>query len=284
MLSAADLARFCEFLYLRTGMQFGESKRYYIDRRVAGRMATSGYDSFALYFNHLMADPGEAESLINSFTINETYFYREEHQLRCLSRDLLPEIVSSRAPGDKVRLWSLPCSTGEEPYSIALWLLENWRMVDAYNVEIVGSDIDTQALAAARAGRYGAKALARLSPAVVHDYFEPAGEGAPEGEYHIIQDLRESVTFTNANLVDTNSLALHGAFDVIFCRNLLIYFDEESRRLAVRNLFDRLAPGGFLCLGHSESLTRISDRFAVRRFDDAVVYQRPRMVRSGGIP
>jgi chemotaxis protein methyltransferase CheR len=275
LLSAPDLARFCAFLYDRTGMQFGESKRYYIDRRVGHRMAVTGAASFGDYFNRLRVDPAEAERLINSFTINETYFYREDHQLKSLSRDMLPDIVSRRGPGDKLRLWSIPCSTGEEPYSIALWLLENWAMVDAYNVEIVGSDIDTQALAEARLGRYAAKSLSRLPPDIQRDYFLPVtGRGGAE-TFQIIQDLRESVTFTSANLVDGDTLAIHGKFDVIFCRNLLIYFDDPSRRMAVQNLYDRLVPGGYLCLGHSESLARLSDRFDVQRFEDAVVYQRP---------
>ncbi|TWB59577.1 CheR family methyltransferase [Nitrospirillum viridazoti] len=279
LLSAPELARFCEFLYDRTGMQFGESKRYYVDRRVGQRMALTGADSFTDYFNRLRLDLVEAERLINSFTVNETYFYREDHQLKSLSRDMLPDIVSRRGPGDKLRLWSIPCSTGEEPYSIAIWLLENWAMVDVYHVEIVGSDIDTQALEEARLGRYAAKSLARLPPDLQRDYFLPSKGRAGAEHFQIIQDLRESVTFTNANLVDGDALALHGQFDVIFCRNLLIYFDDRSRRQAVRNLYDRLVPGGYLCLGHSESLARLSDSFDVQRFADAVVYQRPRAPR-----
>ncbi len=149
-LSVDDLRRVCEFLYRQTGMQFGESKRYYIERRLADRIVATHCPDFAAYFSQLRADPAERETLINAFTVNETYFYREEHQLACLSRSLLPDLITSRRPGDKSRIWSAPCSTGEEAYSIAIWLLENWRMVDAYNVEIIGSDIDTRALEAAR--------------------------------------------------------------------------------------------------------------------------------------
>jgi chemotaxis protein methyltransferase CheR len=199
----------------------------------------------------LRADPEERERLINAFTVNETYFYREEHQLACLSRSLLPDLITTRRPGDKIRIWSAPCSTGEEAYSIAIWLLENWRMVDAYNVEIIGSDIDTRVLEAAHHGLYGERALSRLPPEVIEAYFEPAHRHRRQ----IINDLRESVIFTQANLVDGPSLAAQGTFDVIFCRNVLIYFDDESRLVAARNLYDRLAPGGYLCLGHTESMT-----------------------------
>jgi chemotaxis protein methyltransferase CheR len=271
VLSAEDLQRLCDFLYRRTGMSYGETKRYYIERRVAQRIERSGAHSFDAYMNLLRASATEAGQLVNSFTVNETYFYREEHQLRCLGRSILPEIVAKRGPGDLVRIWSMPCSSGEEPYSIAIWLLENWPMVDAYNIEIVGSDIDSDALAAALHGDYGERALSRLPADVVARYFEPQ----QDGQRRLIEDLRESVRFTEANLVDPASMAAQGRFDVIFCRNVLIYFDEESRRGAARTLFETLAPGGFLLLGHTESMARISDRFTPRRFEDAVVYQRP---------
>lgn len=270
-LGAEELRRLCDFLYRRTGMLYGESKRYYIERRVAQGIARSGAAGFAAYMALLRASPEEAERLVNSFTVNETYFLREEHQLRALSREILPEIVLRRGPGDRVRIWSVPCSTGEEPYSIAIWLLENWAMVDAYNIEILGSDIDTDALAAAIHGEYGERALARLSPELLARYFDPA----KDGRRRIIEDLRESVRYTTANLVDAESMAAQGRFDVILCRNVLIYFDEASRADAARNLYAALAPGGFLLLGHTESMARISARFAQRRFADGVVHQRP---------
>jgi chemotaxis protein methyltransferase CheR len=258
-------------------MVFGETKRYYIERRIADRMAATGMRTFSAYFAHVEADQREVEHLINTFTVNETYFYREEHQLRCLSRSLLPEIVQGRKPGDLVRIWSVPCSTGEEPYSIAIWLLENWPLVDAYHIEIVGSDIDTQVLLDAQAGDYGERALLRLPPDVVERYFDPSHDR----QRRLIQDLRESVKFTSANLVDPASVAAQGRFDVIFCRNVLIYFDDSSRLLAADNLYKSLHPGGYICLGHTESMTRISKRFDLRRFEDAIVYQRPGSDRDG---
>ncbi len=270
-LSAVDLQRLSAFLYRQTGMMFGEAKRYYIERRLADRYAATGITDFATYLGWLRSDAAERETLINAFTINETYFYREEHQLACLSRSILPELITTRRPGDKIRIWCNPCSTGEEAYSVAIWLLENWRLVDAYNVEIIGSDIDTRVLEAARDGFYGERALARMPPALRDAYFEPV----KRHRRRIIQDLRESVSFSPANLIDGPGMAAHGVFDVIFCRNVLIYFDDESRLLAADHLYDRLAPGGFLCLGHTESMNRISSRFDTRRFAEATVFQRP---------
>ena len=271
LLSAEELRRLAGFLHQRTGMSYGESRRAYVERRVAERMQRCAVPSVAAYMALLRGSAAETEALVNSFTVNETYFYREEAQLACMSRSLLPEIVSRRGPGDLVRIWSVPCSTGDEAYSIAIWLLENWPLVDAYNIEIVGSDIDTRALAEAVQGWYGARALQRLPPALVERYFEPV----QDGRWRLIQDLRESVRFTAANLVDPASMAAQGRFDLVFCRNVLIYFDDTSRGTAALHLFEALNPGGFICLGHSESMARISGRFVARHLPDAIIYQRP---------
>jgi len=269
-LSSSELEEICAFVYARTGMVFGESKRYYIERRIADLIENSGATSMRAYTMMLRSDPDEAERLINSFTVNETYFYREEHQLACLGRSILPDIIKSKRPGDRIRIWSMPCSSGEEPYSIAIWLLENWPLVDAYNVEIIGSDIDTAVLRQAAEAVYSPRALSRLPDEVLRNYFEPERDL----QRRLIADLRESVIFRKANIVDRASLEALGKFDVIFCRNLLIYFDHAARETAVENLHDFLAPGGYICLGHTESMTRISGLFEAARFPDAIVYRR----------
>ncbi|HWW55485.1 MAG TPA: protein-glutamate O-methyltransferase CheR [Sphingopyxis sp.] len=266
----ADILAVGALLYRWTGMIFGANKRYYIERRVIDRMGRLAIPDAKAYLEYVARHLGEREALINAFTINETYFYREDHQLAALSRQILPEVVRNKKPGDHIRIWSMPCSTGEEAYSIAIWLLENWPLVDAYHVEIIGSDVDTAALEQARQGRYTQRSLARLPASVRDSYFE--------GERHhrrkIIDDLRESVRFTPANIIERDSLASVGKFDVILCRNLLIYFDEASRLLAANNLHECLNEDGFVCLGHSESMSRISDRFALVRLEDAIVYRR----------
>jgi chemotaxis protein methyltransferase CheR len=270
-----EFRRLCEFLYRRTGMIFTETKRYYVERRINERMRATGATSFASYFARLRLDSlGEVEQFVNAFTVNETYFYRENHQLRCLTTDLLPRRTERMRPSgiaNPLRIWSLPCSTGEEPYSIALWLLENWPPVDRFDIEIIGSDIDTQVLEAAQQGVFGKRALMHLPDDVIAKYFVALGDE----RWRILDDLRQSVRFTAVNLIDASATAAFGRFDVIFCRNLLIYFDDASRRIAAENLYECLLPGGFLCLGHSESMSRISALFEVRRFADAIVYQRP---------
>jgi chemotaxis protein methyltransferase CheR len=277
-LTVDELRRLCDFLYRRTGIVFTEAKRYFVERRVLARMTATGARTFADYFAHLRADvSGEVEQFVNAFTVNETYFYREDHQLRCLTTDILAERVRTRPPGEAIRIWSVPCSTGEEPYSIALWLLENWPLVDQHEIEIVGSDIDTDVLESARIGLYGKRALMRLPQALVDKYFVPKHAQA----WQILDDLRESVQFTRVNIVEPGETRPHGRFDVIFCRNVLIYFDDASRRVAAENLYENLVPGGYICLGHAESMSRISPLFDVRRFEDAIVYQRP-CDHSGG--
>jgi chemotaxis protein methyltransferase CheR len=149
--------------------------------------------------------------------------------------------------------------------------MENWPQVDSYNIEIVGSDIDTRALKAAAEGIYGDRAVMRLSRDIVGRYFGPV----TGGNYQIDEGLRNSIEFTRANLIDTKDMTQYRDFDLIFCRNVLIYFDDASRRLAAENLYDCLRPGGYICLGHSESMSRISPLFRVSRFPDAIVYQRP---------
>jgi chemotaxis protein methyltransferase CheR len=264
-----ELSRLCEFLYRRTGMLFGEAKRYYVQRRIGERMAATGAATFASYFARLRGDVGgEVEQFINAFTVNETYFYREEHQLQCLTRDLLAERLAAKPRGGNIRIWSVPFATGEEPYSIAIWLLENWPPVDAHDVEIVGSDIDTDVLEAARMGVFGKRALMRLSPDLVARYFDVVDDD----HWRVIEDLRQSVRFSAVNLVSAAETRPHGRFDVVFCRNVLIYFDDASRRVAAENLYETLSPGGFICLGHSESMSRISPLFDVRRYADAIVY------------
>jgi chemotaxis protein methyltransferase CheR len=258
-------------------MVFTEAKRYYVERRVWERMAATGSSSFAGYFAGLRTDTqDEIQQFVNTFTVNETYFYREDYQLKCLTNDLLRERLAAKHAGDSIRVWSAACSSGEEPYSIALWLLENWPKVDDYLIEIVGSDIDTRVLELARAGIFGKRALMRLPPELIGKYFDALSAE----QWQIAAQLRDSVSFTSVNLVESDQTRQHGQFDVIFCRNILIYFDDTSRRIAAENLYENLLPGGFIYLGHTESMSRISPLFEARRFNDAVVYQRPGIERS----
>ena len=271
-ISASEYQKFCEYFYRRTGISFAENKRYFVDKRLIDRIQKSGASGVEDYFERLRRHDanGEIEILINLLTINETYFYREDHQLNCLANGILPELVSRRRKGDRIRIWSMPCSTGEEPYSIAMYLLENWPQVDDYDIEIMASDIDTNVLRAAEGGVYDARSLHRLTPEFVRKYFVSAGA---EG-FRLIDAIRQSVRFTKVNASDLVEMRGFANIDVIFCRNMLIYFDDRSRRQVVESFYDSLCQVGFICLGHSESMSRISSLFEVRKFPQAIVYQK----------
>ncbi|SFL87909.1 CheR family methyltransferase [Methylobacterium pseudosasicola] len=268
-----EYEKFYEYFYRRTGISFSGKKEYFVEKRLLERIAKTGSDSFKAYFTLLrfQASGEELQHLVNLMTVNETYFFREDYQFDALVRGILPEITRTRRPGGTLRIWSMPCSTGEEPYSIAIQILENWAQADEFAIEITGSDIDSRVLADARKGVYGNRSLQRLSPELRKKYFRRVGDD----QFEIHEELRSSIEFSIANLSDPIHMHRYRAMDVIFCRNLLIYFDDTSRRAAVEALYECLNPGGFICLGHSESMSRMSSMFLPRKFGDTIVYQRP---------
>jgi chemotaxis protein methyltransferase CheR len=269
----ADFHKFAEFFYRKTGIHFDEGKRYFVDKRLLDRIAATGADSFRAYFVAMRfeADGSELQQLINLMTVNETYFFREAYQFDCLVNHLLDEVAARKPRGSRIRIWSVPSSTGEEPYSIAIYLLERWARIDDYEVEIVSSDIDSRVLEAAQAGVYSPRSVAQLPKNYLNKYFKPT----QDGNWRISRDLVEAVEFSLVNLSQPADTRCFRDIDIIFCRNLLIYFDDLSRRVAAEAMYDALRPGGFICLGHSESMSRISSLFKVRRFPDAMVYQKP---------
>jgi chemotaxis protein methyltransferase CheR len=273
VISSEDFLRFREYFYLKTGIMFAENKRYFVDKRLRERMNVCGLPNFHDFFNlvRFQASGVELQLLINVMTVNETYFYREDYQFRCLVESMLPEVVRMRRPGDAVRIWTIPCSTGEEAYSIVLYMLEFWPQVDDFSVEIVASDIDTRVLEQARNGIYGQRALQHVPKSTIKRYFTPAGGD----DYQVVPEIRDSIMFTQVNVTDASSTRPYSDFDVVFCRNLLIYFDDASRREAASAIYDALAPGGFICLGHSEAMSRVSSLFEIRKFPQAIVYQKP---------
>ncbi|MEA5446759.1 protein-glutamate O-methyltransferase CheR [Gammaproteobacteria bacterium AB-CW1] len=277
-MSDASFEMFRALFLDRLGLYFEDHRRYLVEKRVAGRMQALGLQRHEDYLALIKGKQGleEFQALTNAITVNETYFNRENYQLQCLTRHLLPEIMESRrqlgvSEREPVRIWSIPCSTGEEAYSLAMQLLEDWPDVDRHEVEIHASDVDTDALAKARQGIYGERAL-RLLPAVRRQrFFQPAGDGCQR----IHEAIRRSVIFSQVNLSTDEWRNAMPTMDVIFCRNLLIYFNDATRARAAARLFDALRPGGFVCLGHSESMHRMNDAFLYRRFPEAIVYQRP---------
>lgn len=271
-ITTENFRKFRDYFYARTGIHFDDSKRYFVDKRLVERINASGSRDFADYFSMLLFNQStELQLLVNLMTTNETYFFREEYQLKCLVNSLLPEVARRKQQGNSIRIWSIPSSSGEEPYSIALYLLEHWPDVDAYDIELFASDIDTHVMALAERGIYQKRALQYVPQGMLDKYFVRLANG----DYQIIENIRGSVTFSRVNITEPAETSGYRDFDIVFCRNLLIYFDDLSRREAAETLYDALAPEGFICLGHSESMSRISTLFHPRKFPDGIVYQKP---------
>jgi len=267
MISEDDFLKFQEYFYRKTGIQFENAKRYFVDKRLIERIEATGSQSFRSYFTMLrfQASGEELQRLTNLMT----YFFREEYQFECLVKSLLPELTKRRDKGLPIRIWSIPSSSGEEAYSIAIYLLEFWKGLAEWDIEIISSDIDTKILGAARQGIYSARSIQNLPARVLTKYFKRTSEG-----YQISMELREAVEFTRVNLSEPADTRSYRDFDIVFCRNLLIYFDELSRKTAAETFYDAMRPGGFLCLGHAESMSRISSIYKIRKFPEAIVYQK----------
>ena len=270
-ITTEDFLKFREFFYRRTGISFEPSKRYFVDKRLVERIEATRTGNFRAYFTLLrfQASGEEIEQLTNLMTVNETYFLREEYQFKCLVESILPEIVRRRTSSTPIRIWCIPSSSGEEPYSVAMYLLETWSGIREWDVEILSSDIDTGILRRAKSGRYSARSVQYVPPRWLAKYFKSGGD-----EYQLSDDLRQAVEFTRVNLAEPGDTLDYRNFDVIFCRNLLIYFDDRSRQTAAETFYEALNPGGYVCLGHSESMSRISPLFKVCKFPEAIVYRK----------
>jgi chemotaxis protein methyltransferase CheR len=271
-ISVDDFEKFRDFFYRKTGIFFDDAKRYFVDKRLLQRMEETGHRSFREYFMFMrfQASQEEYQQIVNVMTVNETYFFREEYQLKCMVGPVLAELAR-HARGAALRILSIPCSTGEEPYSIALYLLEFWPQIAHVDVQIYGADIDTNVLASCREGVFGARSVQYLPKPVLARHFEKLSID----RFRLSEDVRGAVEFLHLNLNDPMQARRLADYDLIFCRNLLIYFDDASRRQAAGAFYDALKPGGFVFLGHSESMSRMSSLFKIRKFDDAIAYQKP---------
>lgn len=271
-ISNEEFEKFREFFYRKTGIQFEPTKRYFVDKRLVDRIFATKSGDFRTYFMLLrfQASGEELQLLTNLMTVNETYFFREEYQFKCLVDSILPHLVERKRDQTTLRIWVIPSSSGEEPYSIAIYLLERWADIHNFDVEIIASDIDTTILAQARRGLYSDRSIGQLPLPLLQKYFRRSRDG-----YQISDDLRGAVEFTRVNLSEPADTRPYRNFDVVFCRNLLIYFDDLSRKTAAETFYDALKPGGFICLGHSESMSRISSLYKVVKFPQAIVYQKP---------
>src|SRR6266852_4368481 len=258
-------------IYKRTGMWFSDNSKYLLQKRLSPRAKELNFDSFQKYFYFLQYDPraeAEFDQIYDLVTTNETYFFREPAQLAAFAEEIVPEILS-RKTVKKIRIWSAGCSSGEEPYSIAMLLSEAGHYGHAV-FEIFASDINQQVLAKARRGFYRESAFRATEIPLRDKYFSPNGDGS----WRLHDDIRNRVSFGRLNLYDEARVSLLGHLDIIFCRNVIIYFDDVSKRVVVTNFYNRLVDTGYLLLGHSESLISLSTQFKLRHLKNDMVYQK----------
>lgn len=199
-LKAEEFQKFREFFYRKTGIRYETSNRYFVDKRILERIEATQSGTFQSYFTLLrfQSSGEELQLLTNRMTVNETYFLREEFQFQCLVNSLLPEIIARKKDNSPIRIWSIPSSSGEEPYSIAMYLLERWPGINDWDVEIISSDIDTGILRKARIGRYSDRAVQYVPALWMKKYFKRVDD-----EHQICEDLRQAVEFTQVNLAAT---------------------------------------------------------------------------------
>jgi chemotaxis protein methyltransferase CheR len=213
------------------------------------------------------------QALANLITTNETYMFREYEQLEAFANDCLPEVIAAKKAneGRSLRIWTAGCSSGEETYTIAIIVREVFPAIVDWEMEIVATDIDEQRLAMAEAGIYGARSMKNVPAEYLDRHFVRHGE-----DWRVKPRTRSLLTIQHLNLHDRLQMRKMRAFDFIFCRNVLIYFDDASRKAAVDHFYNALSPGGFLFLGHSESVGRISSAFRLRRMGEHLVYMKPK--------
>ncbi len=263
-----------DFILERSGIFFAENKMYLVKNRLSKRMADLQMKSVRDYFYHVKYDLSmrEFNALMDLVTTNETSFYRNEPQLLSFSDEVLPLLVTEKLQekGLKtIRIWSAGCSTGEEPYTLAMIILEKLGSLAGWNVEIIANDISEQVLQKARQGEYSGITLRNVRPDVLQRFFTKSGE-----TYKIKSEVKALVKFSHMNLNDPRKLSMLGNMDVVFCRNVMIYFSDDVRKQLVRGFYNILRPGGYLYIGHSETLHGISKAFKLVYFKNALVYQK----------
>jgi chemotaxis protein methyltransferase CheR len=264
-----------DFIYEHSGIYFADPKKNQLEARLVLRLKANNLPDFDKYYYMLKYDPQaarELRALFDSVTTNETSFFRSPPQIQAFQEKVLTELISRREKKGEnmIRLWSAGCSTGEEPYTMGIVIKEvlNSRLTQ-WDIKIVASDISEKALRSAKTATYSDYSLRGVPPEIKQKYFL-----ANSGMYKMSDDIISLVDLQYLNLNDSKRVQLMKGFDVIFCRNVLIYFDDEARKRFVSQLYDSLNHGGYLFIGHSESLHNISRAFKLVHFAGALGYKK----------
>lgn len=261
-----------DLLNEHAGLTFSDDSAYLFDRRLAERLATLGLESYDEYYKFLrfnLRGQAETEEALELLTTGETYFFRQDYQLRAFRDEVLPELARQHVARRRLTVWSAGCSTGEEVYSLAIMIHQS-GLFDRWDVRVIGSDLSKRRVTEARRGVYREGSFRAVDPSMRRTYFIEREDGT-----HVVDWIRRMCHFGQLNLLDGGRASIVGRADAIFCRNVLIYFDTRSRRRVIDNLYDRLVPGGYLMLGHSESLINLSTAFELVHLSEDLVYRKP---------
>jgi chemotaxis protein methyltransferase CheR len=254
------------------GLEYHDDALYAFERRLSERLAALSLPSFNDYYQYLRLSRGgaaELEEALDLLTTKETYFFRQEYQLRALRDELLPALAQSNQRSRRLAIWSAGCATGEEVYSLGICVLES-KLFEGWDVRVIGSDLSKKSVATARRGVYRPSAFRSTGPEIRRAYFDERPDGT-----HVADAVRRLCHFGQLNLLDASRGSIVGRVDVVLCRNVLIYFDTQARARVIENLYERLFPGGFLLLGHSESLWNVSTAFELCHLREDLVYRKP---------
>lgn len=260
-----------EFIYEQTGITFQDNQKYLLESRLGPRLQAHKLAAYGDYLNFLRFDADRERELVSLYgliTTNETYFFRDQPQLDTFIKTIVPAVMEANKATRRLRIWSAACSSGDEPYTLALMLTDHAPLAD-WTIDILATDISEPVLKLARAGVYTGHVLRHVPSHLKKKYFTAQGE-----HFAVAESIKRRVKFMTLNLYDRPRLKLVRGIDVIFCRNCLIYFDEKAKRQIVTDLAAALKPDGYLVIGFSESLAAMNGVFQTHHVGRSVVYQK----------
>ncbi len=268
-----DAQLLLDYIYQLSGITFTGSQEGLFEKRVLRRMEVVNVSTPKEYYQYLKFDikkGEELDALLNDLTVNETYFFREAPQMELFQKTILPELKEKYATKKRFTIWSAACSTGCEPYSLAILIKESQLFDSSWRISVLGTDINTEVLALARRGVYSESMFRATSPSLKKKYFTEA-----HGGYSIDSEIRNMVRFSHMNLYSEKQTKTIMDVATIFCRNVLIYFDIKSKKQVADNLYNTLDHGGYLFVGQSETLFKITTLFQIKPLHGVLLYTKP---------
>ena len=258
----ADFEKIRVFVKSETGIKLSDGKKNMVYGRLSRRLRQVGLSRFSEYFDLVTGNEAADErgQFINAITTNLTSFFREEHHFDYLKNEVVPRLMQENGVSKKIRIWSAGCSTGEEPYSIAIALYESIPNIEKWDIRILATDLDTNVLAHGEQGIYDIERISALSPARKSTWFLK-GKGGNSGSVKVDPRLQSLITFRQLNLM--GAWPMKGPFDFMFCRNVVIYFDKDTQKILFDRYANLLTADANLFLGHSESMHNVCDRFGL---------------------